>query len=63
MKMFRVVFARNEIISCNEICLPTVRDIPHYEADNGNLIFAILKEESEEKARARASELVKEVKS
>ena len=62
MKVYRVVFARNEIISCAEIKAPLVKDIPHYEEDKGNLIFAIVEEESEEKARNKALEIVKEVK-
>ena len=61
MHFYRIVFARNEIISCTE-AIAIANDLPYYEEDNGQLIFALVKAENEAEARVIASTIVDKVK-
>ena len=57
MKYYRIVFAKNEIIYCSEIIDQLVKEIPLYEENNGQLIFALVKAESIEDATRQAYEI------
>lgn len=62
MKYYRIVFAKNEIISCTETIEHIVQDLPIHEVDRGQLIFALVKAEDEEDAREIANKIVADVK-
>ena len=62
MKSFyRIVFAKNEIISCSEV-VSVANELPYYEHKNGQLIFLLLEAENEADARAKALQIVDEIK-
>lgn len=61
MSVFRIVFAKNEIISCKETTHDLLSDIPYYEHKNGQVIFALVKAENEEDATAKARTIAEQV--
>ena len=63
MKTFKVTFAKNEIISCKEIKNSlSVKGVFHYEHNNGNLIYATIKNKNEDNALTIAQLIIKEAK-
>ncbi len=63
MKTFRIVFAKNEILTCKEAeNNSNLNGSSYYEHENGNLIFAIVKAPGEEEAINMAKRIVQEVK-
>lgn len=63
MAIFKVVFAKNEILACRELSTsPHVVENVNYEHDkNGHLIYAIIPADSEREAHLKAVELIKDV--
>ena len=57
---FRIVFLKNKIASCSEIW-EVANEVPYYTHDNGQLIFALVKADSEDKARKMGLSIVDEV--
>ena len=63
MKTYRIVFAKNEIITCKEAeNSSNLNGSSYYEHDNGNVIFAIVKADDEAAARQAANNIGKEVR-
>jgi len=60
--MYKIVFAKNEIMTCQEVTNASFSGICHYEQNNGNLIYAIIKCNSEDNALTIARLIVKEAK-
>lgn len=63
MAIFKVVFAKNEILACRELSAPPDEsENVNFEHDKkGHLIFAIIPADSEREAHLRAIELIKDV--
>jgi len=62
MNLYKIIFARNEVISCKEENNTEYIDGSyHYEHKNGKLIYALIKAESEDDARSKALVVIKEV--
>jgi hypothetical protein len=62
MKIYKVVFANNEPMSCKEITDGVVFDGSyHYVHTHGRLIYAIVKGESELEALNKVAEMVVEL--
>jgi hypothetical protein len=62
MKVFKVIFARNEIISCSAVRDSVKLDGSyHYEHKGGKIIYALIKAETEEEACSIALTIRKEV--
>ena len=51
---YKIVFAKNRIISCRETLEKVVSDEPYYEHRNGLLTYAIVRAENESQARSIA---------
>jgi hypothetical protein len=60
MSYYRVIFVKNEIISCTE-----VKDIPlttnRIDAQNGQMIFALVNAQNETEAKEMAAAMAMEV--
>jgi hypothetical protein len=62
MNIYRVIFAKNEVLSCMEVSNTTVLNGWYqYEHKNGRLIYAIVQAETEENALTIAHLIIKEV--
>ena len=62
MNIYRVIFAKNEILSITEVSNNTVlKGSYQYEHKNGKLIYAIVNAETEENASTIAGMIVKEI--
>jgi hypothetical protein len=62
MSIFKIIFIKNEILSCKEIPSGAFFDGSTYcELDKGQLRFAIIKAESTADATGRAQELVEQL--
>ena len=59
---YKIVFAKNRIISCRETLEKVVSDEPYYEHRNGLLTYAIVRAENESQARSIAKYLALEMK-
>lgn len=62
MSYYRIIFARNHIISCTETDSVPANEIPHYEHKHGQMIFALVEAGGEEEARAIALKFVAQLK-
>ncbi len=62
MNVFKVIFARNEIISCSVVHDNVKLDSTyHYEHKAGKIIYALIKAETEEEACSVARKMPKEI--
>ena len=61
MKYYRVVYAENRIISCEETPEKIVGNEPYYEHNNGQLSFAVIRADNESQARSIAKYLAIEL--
>ena len=63
MNRYKVIFVKNEVISCAQILTHETEfeGEYYYEHDKANLIFAIIKAENPAAAIAKCDEIVKEV--
>jgi hypothetical protein len=59
---YKIVFAKNRIVSCNETLEKSVSDEPYYEHRNGHLTYAIILAENESQARSIAKYLALEMR-
>jgi hypothetical protein len=62
MRTYKLIFARNEIMSC-EVAADNVvlNELFHYEQMNGNLIYAMVQAQTEANARLIAKSIIREV--
>jgi hypothetical protein len=58
---YKIVFAKNRIVSCNETLEKAVTDEPYYEHRNGQLTYAIILADNESQARSIAKYLALEL--
>ena len=49
MKFYRLTFLKNDILSCIEAVEPA-SELPYFEHDNGQLIFALVRAETQQDA-------------
>jgi hypothetical protein len=62
MKVYKVIFAKNEIISCTEmISNASLVGLYHYEQNKGQLIYALINAELDQDAYIIATTIIKEV--
>jgi len=62
MSIYRVIFVKNEVLSCMEVSDTTViNGWYQYEHKKGRLTYAIIQAETEENALAIANLIIKEV--
>jgi hypothetical protein len=61
MRYYRVVYAKNRIISCEETLEKIVGEEPYYEHNKGQLKFAIIRADNESQARSIAKYLAIEL--
>jgi hypothetical protein len=63
MNVYKVIFVQNEINSCKKVTdSASSYKSYHYEHDHGKLIYAIIKDESEDNARSIANNIINEVR-
>ena len=60
MKVFKVIFAKNEVMTCSEVNV-NLEGNYDYEHDRGQLIYALIKAENETDAVCKSYEIVKEL--
>jgi hypothetical protein len=59
MKVFKVVFARNEVVLCKESSVRLPKDIEiRYEQNNGHLIYAFVQASDMTEAVVKAKQLI-----
>jgi hypothetical protein len=61
MNTYKIIFAKNEVVSCellNKVILGKECD---YEHDNGRLIYALINAENESDALNKSGKVIKEV--
>ena len=62
MNVYKLIFAKNTVVSCNHIKNQIKLDAQYYyEHDKGQLIYAIVKASNEDDAIATGNKIVKEV--
>ena len=62
MNIYKVIFAKNEVISCDLISNKFELSEDYlYHHDKGQLIYAIIKANSEEDALNKSDQIIKEV--
>ena len=62
MRTYKIVYAKNSIISCTTVEESVMLNgLSYYEHENGQLIFAIVKAENEKEAARLGNNLIKEV--
>jgi hypothetical protein len=63
MSIYKIIFAKNEVISCKAIEEEVVLDgTYHYEQIKGCLIYALVKANTEKEAYVIANVIIEEVK-
>ena len=61
MKMYKVIFAKNEVISCQQADPPvSFKGDYNYEWDKGQLIYALIRAENEAEAIGKSDDVVRE---
>jgi hypothetical protein len=60
MKVFKVIFAKNEVMACSQVTINLECDY-NYEHDKGQLIYALIKAENETDAVCKSYQIVKEL--
>jgi hypothetical protein len=63
MRTYKIIFAKNEIISCEIATESVLEGSYQYEHKKGNLIYAMIKAATEEEARKLANGIIEEVRS
>jgi hypothetical protein len=59
MKVYKVIFARNEVVSCKESPVRLPNDIEaRYEQNNGQLIYAFVQASDMTEAVVKANQLI-----
>jgi hypothetical protein len=62
MNTYKVIFAKNEIISCDKVNEHLALSGQYrYEQDKGQLIYALIQADNEDEARSVADTIIKEV--
>jgi hypothetical protein len=61
VNIFKINFARNEVISCQAVDYVFFNGEYYYEHNNGRLIYALVRASDESKAIAMTGKIVQEV--
>lgn len=64
MNIYKVIFAKNEVISCHQLDdRVSLKSEYYYEHDKGKIIYALIKAIDEDDAIGKSDAIVKEVRS
>jgi hypothetical protein len=61
MNTYKIIFAKNEVVSCELLHKAVLTKEYDYEHDNGRLIYALVNAENELEAKKKSNKIVKEV--
>jgi len=61
MYTYKIIFAKNEVVSCELLNEVILGNDYHYEHDKGRLLFALVRAENELDAISKGEKIVREV--